>query len=131
MDLALGEAADILIDGRRGVPHIVVLVTTGEQTSSNDSLPLDDAMKPLDKLGVHTFVVAIEHDPDTSANVLPVPSFNDLPSRVYDIAKRIKSESGMEVLLHLSTNALEYELDNAGWDRYLGVLLWQLGSIKP
>lgn len=99
MDRALGEATNILAAGRRGVPHIVVLVTTGKQARSDDGIPLDDAIEPLENLGAHTFVVAIEHDPDTSADVLPVPSFNDLPSRAYDIARRIKSGSGMTILM--------------------------------
>lgn len=91
MDRALGEATNILAEGRRGVPHIVVLVAAGKQTGG---LPLDDALEPLHKQGVHTFVVAIGHDPETSADIQKVPSFNDLPLRAYQIARHIKSESG-------------------------------------
>ena len=95
MDRALDEAANVLNAKRRGVPHIVVLVTTGKQSRSEDAIPLDDALEPLEKLGTHTVVVAIGHDPDTLTHVLPVPSFDDLPSRVYDMAKQIKNASGM------------------------------------
>ena len=91
IDRALGEATNILAEGRRGVPHIVVLVAAGKQTGG---LPLDDALEPLHKQGVHTFVVAIGHDPETSADIQKVPSFNDLPLRAYQIARHIKSESG-------------------------------------
>lgn len=98
MDLAVREAGNILAEGRRGVPHIVVLITAGKQTSSDDSKPLHDAIKSLEKLGARAFVVAIGHDPDnSSAVVLPVRSFDDLPSRVHDMARRIKDESGMEI----------------------------------
>lgn len=97
MDIALKEATNLLADKRRGMPHVVVLVTTGEQSSSVDGIPLDDALKPLENLGVHTFVVAIGHDPDTSTNILRVPSFKVLPSRAYDMAKQIKIISGIEI----------------------------------
>ena len=97
MDVALKEATNLLADKRRGVPHVVVLVTSGEQSSSVDSIPLDDALEPLENLGVHTFVVAIGHDPDTSTNILRVPSFKALPSRAYDMARQIKIISGMEI----------------------------------
>lgn len=97
MDIALKEATNLLADKRRGMPHVVVLVTTGEQSSSVDGIPLDDALKPLENLGVHTFVVAIGHDPDTSTNILRVPSFKALPSRAYDMAKQIKIISGIEM----------------------------------
>lgn len=97
MDIALEEATNLLADKRRGMPHVVVLVTTGEQSSSVDGIPLDDALKPLENLGVHTFVVAIGHDPDTSTNILRVPSFKALPSRAYDMAKQIKIISGIEI----------------------------------
>ena len=97
MDIALKEATDLLIDKRRGVPHVVVLVTTGEQSSSVDGIPLDDALAPLENRGVHTFVVAIGHDPDTSTNILRVPSFKALPSRAYDMARQIKFISGIEI----------------------------------
>lgn len=97
MDIALKEATNLLADKRRGMPHVVVLVTTGEQSSSVDGILLDDALKPLENLGVHTFVVAIGHDPDTSTNILRVPSFKALPSRAYDMAKQIKIISGIEI----------------------------------
>lgn len=97
MDIALKEATNLLADKRRGMPHVVVLVTTGEQSSSVDGIPLDDALKPLENLGVRTFVVAIGHDPDTSTNILRVPSFKALPSRAYDMAKQIKIISGIEI----------------------------------
>ena len=95
IDRALDEAANVLVDKRRGVPHIVVLVTTGKQSRSDDGIPLDGALEPLEKLGAHTFVVAIGHDPDTSTNVLSVPSIDGLSSGVYNMAKRIKNTSGM------------------------------------
>ena len=94
-DIALKEATNVLAEKRRGVPHVVVLITTGQQSSSVDGIPLDDALKPLENLGALAFVVAIGHNPDTSTNVLPVPSFNALPSRAYDIAKQIKITSGI------------------------------------
>ena len=97
MDIALKEATNLLADKRRGVPHVVVLVTTGEQSSSEGDIPLDDALEPLENLGVHTFVVAIGHDPDTSTNILRVPSFKALPSRAYDMARQIKFISGIEI----------------------------------
>lgn len=97
MDIALKEATDLLADKRRGVPHVVVLVTTGEQSSSVDGIPLDEALEPLENLRVHTFVVAIGHDPDTSTNILRVPSFKALPSRAYDMARQIKIISGIDI----------------------------------
>lgn len=97
MDIALKEATYLLDDKRRGVPHVVVLVTTGEQSSSVGGIPLDDALEPLENLGVHTFVVAIGHDPDTSTNILRVPSFKALPSRAYDMARQITFISGIEI----------------------------------
>lgn len=97
MDVALKEATNLLADKRRGVPHVVVLVTTGEQSPSVDGVPLDDALEPLEDLGVHTFVVAIGHDPDTSTNILRVPSFKALPSQAYDMARQIKIISGIEI----------------------------------
>lgn len=97
MDVALKEATNLLADKRRGVPHVVVLVTMGEQSPSVDGVPLDDALEPLENLGVHTFVVAIGHDPDTSTNILRVPSFKALPSQAYDKARQIKIISGIEI----------------------------------
>lgn len=97
MDVALKEATNLLADKRRGVPHVVVLVTMGEQSPSVDGVPLDDALEPLENLGVHTFVVAIGHDPDTSTNILRVPSFKALPSQAYDMARQIKIISGIEI----------------------------------
>ena len=97
MDLALKEATDLLADKRRGVPHVVVLVTMGKQSSIVDGIPLDDALEPLENLGVNTFVVAIGHDPDTSTNILRVPSIKALPSRAYDMARQIKIISGIEI----------------------------------
>ena len=97
MDIALKEATNLLADKRRGVPHVVVLVTTGEQSSSEGDIPLDDALEPLENLGVQTFVVAIGHDPATSTNILRVPSFKALPSRAYDMARQIKFISGIEI----------------------------------
>lgn len=97
MDVALKEATNLLADKRRGVPHVVVLVTMGEQSPSVDGVPLDDALEPLEDLGVHTFVVAIGHDPDTSTNILRVPSFKALPSQAYDMARQIKIISGIEI----------------------------------
>ena len=111
MDYALQEATKVLRAGkRRGVPHVVVLVTTGKQSRSEDSIPLDDALGPLEKLGAHTFVVAIGHDPDTSTDVLRVPSINDLPSRVYGMAKQIKSSSGMKLYFCSNNYALNFVL---------------------
>lgn len=94
IDRALEEASKVLVDRRRGVPHVVVLVTGGKQSQSGNNIPFENAVKPLDKIGAHTFVVAIGHDPDTLKNVLPVPSFNDLQSRVYKMARQIKTTSG-------------------------------------
>lgn len=104
MDRALEEASKVLADRRRGVPQVVVLVTTGKQSSSGNGVPFEDAVKPLEKLGAHTFVVAIGHVPDTSTNVLPVLSFNDLQSRVYYMARQIKTISGMAFLFFCLDN---------------------------
>lgn len=97
------EASEILEDGRRGVPYIVVLVTSGWQSSSDESIiPVEDAMERLQKLGAQTFVVAIAHDPgNTSAEILPVASFDELSFRVYDIARNIKVASGKKRKLML------------------------------
>ena len=94
------KASEILEDGRRGVPYIVVLVTSGWQSRSDESIiPVEDAMERLQKLGAQTFVVAIAHEPvNTSAEILPVASFDELPSRVYGIARNIKVASGKNKL---------------------------------
>lgn len=94
IDRSLEEASKVLVDRRRGVPYVVVLVTSGRQSQSGNSISFQDAVNPLDKIGAHTFVVAIGHDPETSKNVLPVPSFNDLQSSVYKMARQIKTASG-------------------------------------
>ena len=84
------------------MPYIVILVTSGRDSSGLDNVSVEVAMESLENLGAHNFVVAIAHDPEnTSADVLPVASFDDLPLRVYDIARYIKKASGMEITVML------------------------------
>ena len=95
------------------MPYIVILVTSGRDSSSLDNVSVEVAMESLENLGAHNFVVAIAHDPEnTSADVLPVASFDDLPLRVYDIARYIKKASGTEITVMLQQVATIMETLN-------------------
>lgn len=101
MDLGLREGAAVMTEARPGVPRIVVLLTTGRQGLSRDSL--DESVKPLKDLGVKVFVVAIGSRPDDQEllpvvdqpdDLLGVSSFNDLASQTRPIAKHIVNNTG-------------------------------------
>ena len=98
MDRALEYAAQVLAASVRR-RKIVILLTTGRQSPGGKSL--DEAVNPLDRLGAHTFVVAIGQGPanqellatvDRARDVFTVVSPNELPSRTQRIGTDIRDK---------------------------------------
>ena len=103
IDKALEYAAHALGDSRPDVPKIVVLLTSGTQSTAVGAKFLDVASKPLRALGAKTFIVAIGREPDIWElrpvveelnDIFRVPSFLALPSRSNSFAQRVHSSSG-------------------------------------
>ncbi|KAK3745599.1 hypothetical protein QZH41_005840 [Actinostola sp. cb2023] len=96
-DKALATAAQLVPDGRRDVPKIVVLLTAGEQDSQ--ALPLSRAVVPVSSLGAHTYVIGVGPDKDVNklkAAVRPgafidIPSFSHLVENAPGVARQISS----------------------------------------
>lgn len=84
VDKALEYAADLLRRARRGLPKVLVLITSGKRGSGN---PLDVASEPLKATGAKSFIVAIGNAPnirdlrsvvDKDSDIFRVPSFPSL-----------------------------------------------------
>lgn len=95
LDRALVGAAMMLKQSRRNVRKIVILLTAGEQTQK---LPLDDIVNQLKAANGERFVIAIgpqvnrkELTPvvDSTKDIFSVNSFDDLMSRIVQIADHI------------------------------------------
>ena len=92
MDKALEEAGNILREGRKNVPKIVVLMTTGRQTPERDAQSLDKKAAILDSIGAKTYVIAIGKRPDTRELSLAVKKSEDIV-RIYSI-RDVLSQTG-------------------------------------
>ena len=97
IDKALEYAAQLLT-GKEG-RKIVVLLTAGKQTPGGT--PLEDAVEPLRRMGVQTFVVAIGRKPDArelfpiidnSKDLIDVRDPKTLRARALGIAKQVREK---------------------------------------
>ena len=98
MDRALEVATNLLTEGSRRTPKLVVLITSGNQIPSFGSVPLEIAVESLKRIGAKTFFAGIGRDLDVSelisaaedpGDVFAVPSFNELRENVPRIAKHV------------------------------------------
>lgn len=76
---------------RRGLQKIAVILTDGKQTKTPDSIPLNQAVKPLQRDGVHLIAVGIGKSAsrdelrlltDNDQDVMLVSSFQDLQGKL-------------------------------------------------
>lgn len=105
IDRALMYAANLLRRARRGIPKVVVLITSGRRSSSN---PLDVASNSLKTGGAKSFVVAIGNTPDIrelrlvvsrNDDVFEVPSFIFLSRIEESFPKHIISSFGKKFIV--------------------------------
>lgn len=96
IDRALDAAATLMRQARSEVPKILVLVTSGRQTSSPDAKPLEIAGKPLRDMGVKNIVVTVGSEVDrkdlllvvhSTDDIFGVPLFDDLRYEVQPVVK--------------------------------------------
>ena len=101
MDKALKQAAMVLTTSGREGRKIVILLTGGRQDPGGK--PLNDAIKPLRKLGAQTFVVAIGRNTDRRElapavdrpnDIFQIASVRELRSRSRPIAEEIRTKPG-------------------------------------
>lgn len=59
VDSALDTAAALLLDSRSVMPKAVFLLIAGRQSSLVDSIPIQDAARPLHQLGAWVYIMAI------------------------------------------------------------------------
>ena len=99
MDQALLMAAQYLMRNGRSGRKIVILLTAGRQAPGGQEL--DEAVKPLSKLGAQFFVVAIGQEADSQELLTAVERVEDifqvtlsdrLPSSTRSIAEKIQSK---------------------------------------
>lgn len=104
MDRALETAAQILRSSGRDGHKIVILLTTGKQSTGGKTLR--DAVKPLQKIGAQTFVVAIGNKPNLRElysvvgkpeDIYPVPRAENLLQQSRLISKMIKNTPGRNI----------------------------------
>ena len=81
---------------RRGVPRILILITSGKQTIATDSMNLEDAARPLHEADVRILVVGVGQNVDGNElrtvglkeeDVFLAPSFEDLVSLSGSVSK--------------------------------------------
>lgn len=92
LDLAVNAALKLFKESRPGVSKVLVLITAGR--NSPGSAPLNTYTQKLQDLGVNTYVVTIGALPDANSllpivdkrsDIIPVSSYDRLPSRINDI----------------------------------------------
>lgn len=80
---------------RSGQPKAMIILTDGKQSQDPDTVPLQDAVRPLKKLGVRIYAIAIGDDVDlnelyevteSKEDVFTVSDFDDLANMANDIA---------------------------------------------
>ena len=107
MDEALEQAQRLFTRSSRDGRKIVILLTAGRQAVQPDVKPLGEAVKPLQNLGVQTFVVAIGLHPDNNEitpavderqDVFKVTIPQNLPSQAPRIARKIRDKPGNFVI---------------------------------
>lgn len=76
IDNALNAATRLVKQARSEVPKLVVLLTAGRQGPGATSVA--EAVRPLNRLGAKTFVVALGGDADPQALLPAVESSKDL-----------------------------------------------------
>ena len=110
MDRALDGASVALRNSRGGVPKIVILLTTGQQSTEVGARPLDEAVRPMQDVGATVYVVAIGNDvkneevesvverPDD--DVFPVVSLDDLLAQSASISNAIAENLGEQCVIY-------------------------------
>ena len=96
---------------RPGVSKVMVILTYSKQTQTVDSIPIQDAVKPLRDAGVRILVVAIGNSLDPAAldllieraeDIFIAPNFDDLRDKAIAIGQRkcktVKPEPGQHTL---------------------------------
>lgn len=99
LDKALKLAASQMFSANGGTRlrkrKIMVILTDGRQSRDPDTIPLQDAVRPLRQLGVRIYTVAIGDEVDLKElyqvterkeDVFPVSDFADLANMANDIA---------------------------------------------
>ena len=103
VDKALDSAFSLFSEGRPGVVKIAILLTAGQQSETIDYGLLKSSLQSLIHIGARTFVVAIGNRSDVQElestvekpnDMFKVKEFDELQSRVPEIAKDIAASSG-------------------------------------
>ena len=99
MDLALQSVAQVLVASGRDGRKIVVLLTTGKQFQGGKTI--SEAIKPLQRIGAQTFVVAIGDKPqvrelysvvNNNQDIFQVARFSDLRRQARPISRKIRDK---------------------------------------
>lgn len=109
VDKAMESAATLLNDARSGVPRLVILITSGEQ--SPEAVSLNDAWKSLQKLGASLFVVCVGDIADfkpyrklvTDEKFFNLPGFDRLIGDTNRIVITLSKQSCKFMMIHTST----------------------------
>ena len=100
IDKALGLAAGLFTPtggARPALPKVMIILTDGEQTPDPDAVSLEQAVAPLQNLGVKTFAIGIggntniselRHLVDEDEDVLRVQDFDALLEKAHEIGRR-------------------------------------------
>lgn len=100
MARGIEKASSIIASARRDVPKIVVLFTSGPETS--DIRELQEATRRLNDLGSMLFIIAIENQQfEQLQRILPRTTdiqhfkmFDDLTTGIVPTARRIRQSTG-------------------------------------
>lgn len=103
IDRALETAVSELRQSQPTSRKIVVLLTSGRETRELDTKTMIEASKPLRRLGVQTYVMAIGRNPNGQElrpvvgqpeDIFFIKDFDGLPSKSTPIANEILKRSG-------------------------------------
>lgn len=103
IDRALEFASSVLSEGRKNVPRITVLLTSGRHASQPNGKTLETASQPLRHVGSNTYIIAIGRDHDRTElrriaqkpdDVFFVDSFNQLQTNIRPTGRQIARNSG-------------------------------------
>ena len=102
VDRALDTAAALMLSARSTMPKVVVLIMAGRHTSIPGAMSIQDASRPLRRLGVWLYVMAIgDSNPSDlqKATIRPTDvffarSFSGLYGYIAPVARHIANTSG-------------------------------------
>ena len=109
IDKALKVASDRMFKQANGmrsyVPHTLILLTDGQQTSGPDVVPPSVAVKPLHKAGIKVIVVGI----GSGVNPTELKSIVNSPKYLYFFAKdfdELRSPAFVDKVTHATCNPI-------------------------